>query len=359
MAEESRAQPAEEAGPALPIDQLTQELRNLAEALGERILSSATDKIGGLTERLTDYVGSGGTDLLGAITGSSKHPMAAGLKGVAKMAGGGLLKKITRGGKSGKSKKLKLTNIVEALDVGAPRRLVYNQWTQFEDFPSFMKKVEGLDQETDEKTRWKAQIFLSHRTWEATIIEQVPDRHIIWRSKGAKGYVDGAVTFHEVTPDMTRILLVLEYHPQGLFERTGNIWRAQGRRVRLEFKHFQRHVMTQTLLHPHDVEGWRGEIRDSQVVKDHETALKEEQEQQEQEQEPQDEEEPREEGIEEQEEELEEGEQDEEEPEEEEEEEPEEEPRARRPVRRRRDTETGGDRPPPRPARRRAGTRGA
>ncbi|RZL80206.1 MAG: SRPBCC family protein, partial [Rhodococcus sp. (in: high G+C Gram-positive bacteria)] len=145
-------------------------------------------------------------------------------------------------------------------------QLAYNQWTQFEDFPSFMKKVERVAQESDEKLEWKAKIFLSHRTWEASILEQVPDERIVWRSKGAKGYIDGAVTFHEVTPDLTRILLVLEYHPKGLFEKTGNLWRAQGRRARLELKHFGRHVMTQSILHPDEIEGWRGEIRDGEVV---------------------------------------------------------------------------------------------
>lgn len=395
MAEGSKNQPEGESEQFLPVDQLTQELRNLAEALGERILSSATEKIGGLTSRLTDYVqgggsgdsggsgGSGALSLIGSVLGS-KHPVAAGLKGAAKMAAGGLMQKITGGGKGGKGKKLKLINIVEALDMGAPRRLVYNQWTQFQDFPSFMKKVEGVDQQSDEKTTWKAQVFWSHRTWESTIVEQVPDQRIIWRSKGAKGYVDGAVTFHELSPDMTRVLLVLEYHPQGLFERTGNLWRAQGRRARLEFKHFRRHVMMQSLLHPDEIEGWRGEIRDSKVVKDHETALREEQEQQEREKGPEEEpeetgreeeegaaaaepeeEEPEEErGEEEEEEEPEEPEEpEEEEPEEEEEEEePEEEPeQRRRPVRRRRreaEAETE-DRPPPRPARRRAAARGA
>ena len=59
---------------------------------------------------------------------------------------------------------------------------------------------------------------------------QVPDEHIVWRSTGPKGHVDGAVSFHELPPDLTRVLLVLEYHPAGLFERTGNLWLAQGRR---------------------------------------------------------------------------------------------------------------------------------
>ncbi len=144
-----------------------------------------------------------------------------------------------------------------------------------------MKKVENVDQNEDEKLTWKAQVFWSHRNWESTIQSQVPDDHIVWKSKGDKGYVDGAVTFHALAPNLTRILLNLEYHPQGMFERTGNIWRAQGRRARLEFKHFHRHVMNNTILHPDEIEGWRGVIEDGEVVKDHETAVSEEQEQRE------------------------------------------------------------------------------
>jgi hypothetical protein len=179
-------------------------------------------------------------------------------------------------GKGGGKQKLKVTSIIESIDVGVPIELAYNQWTQFSQFPTFMKKVESVEQADDNKLNWKAQILWSHRTWEATILEQEPEDKIVWRSKGAKGHVDGAVTFHELAPNLTRIVLVLEYHPQGLFERTGNIWRAQGRRARLELKHFQRHVMSNTLLHPDDVEGWRGEIHDGDVVKDHETAVSEE-----------------------------------------------------------------------------------
>ncbi|WP_347256995.1 SRPBCC family protein [Actinomadura sp. RB99] len=199
---------------------------------------------------------------------------AKGLFGRLKDTVGGALKK--GGGKGGGGKKVKVTNIIEHTDIGAPRRLVYDQFTQFQEFPSFMKKVISVDQADDEKLNWQAKIFWSKRTWEATIVEQVPDEHVVWRSKGAKGHVDGTVSFHELAPNLTRVLVVLEYHPQGLFERTGNIWRAQGRRVRLELKHFRRHVMTQSLTHADEIEGWRGEIRDSEVVKTHEDALKEE-----------------------------------------------------------------------------------
>jgi hypothetical protein len=181
------------------------------------------------------------------------------------------------GGSGGEGKKIKVTVISEDQDIGLPLRTTYNLWTQFADFPSFMKKVKTVEQASDEKTNWKAQVFWSHRTWEATIAEQVPDSHIVWRSKGPKGHVDGAVSFTELGPNLTRVMMVLEYHPQGLFERTGNLWRAQGRRARLEFQHFRRHAMANVMLHQEEVEGWRGEIRDSEVVKTHEEALEEEQ----------------------------------------------------------------------------------
>ncbi len=37
-------------------------------------------------------------------------------------------------------------------------------------------------------------------------------------------------------------LLVIEYNPSGLFEKTGNIWRAQGHRARLDLKNYVRFI---------------------------------------------------------------------------------------------------------------------
>ncbi len=265
-------------------DQLGADLKDLAAAIGERAVAVVTEQVTGATGRLSEYAKQGGgPGLIAAATGAHKlaegsSPMKAMVQ--AGMAGGKEKIMSALGGrKGGKGDgKLKVTNIVETIEVGVPVRVAYNQWTRFGDFPSFMKKVEQAENDSDEKMTWKAQVFWSHRSWESTIVRQVPDKLIHWRSKGEKGSVDGTVSFHELAPDLTRILVVLEYHPQGFFEHTGNLWRAQGRRVRLELKHFVRHVMTQTVLDPDAVQGWRGEIEDSQVVKDHETALREEQE---------------------------------------------------------------------------------
>jgi len=221
----------------------------LAGAAGRFAVSALSDKITKTTERLTEYAANGGgPGLLSAVTGKAKEALGGDQNG------------------ESKGQHLKVTNIVEQIDIGAPVSVCYDQWTRFTDFPTFMKKVETVEQESDEKLNWRGQILWSHRMWQSTIIEQVPDRRIVWRSEADKGHVDGAVTFHELAPDLTRMMVILEYYPQGFFEKTGNLWRAQGRRVRLELKHFARHVMTQTVLHPEETKGWRGEIHDGQVA---------------------------------------------------------------------------------------------
>ena len=257
-----------------PTDELGEEFRHLVSALAGKVLSGASDRVGGLTEKLSELGENGGSagkkaaGKAGEKASEGKSPLTAGLAAGAE----GIKSKVSSlfggddDGKGKGGKKLKVTNIIEQIDVGAPVSVVYDQWTQFQDFSKFMKKVEDVDQKDEQKLTFKAQVLWSHRTWEATIVDQVPDERIVWRSKGEKGHVDGAVTFHELAPDLTRVLVVLEYHPQGLFERTGNLWRAQGRRVRLELKHFRRHVMTQSMLHPDDIDGWRGEIHDKKVV---------------------------------------------------------------------------------------------
>lgn len=264
----------------LGLNRLGEQLQDLASAMADRGVSVVTDRLDGLSNKMS---GSGAGVAAKTVKNMAKGDSAptaglkagienikdTGLKGVSSIkdkvsdAVGG-----DKGGKKGKDKKFKFINIVEALDLPVPREVAYQAWTQFEQFPSFMKKVENVEQKEDETVEWKAQIFWSHRSWTAEIVDQVPNERIVWRSKGQKGHVDGAVTFHELAPDLTRMLINLEYYPQGLFERTGNLWRAQGRRARLELKFFRRYISSDVLLRQDEVEGWPGEIHDGKVIEE-------------------------------------------------------------------------------------------
>jgi uncharacterized membrane protein len=239
----------------LPIDRLRTEVTELGKAMVKNGFTSAIDKV-------SDGSGPAGKAVESIKKGES--PVKAATK-----AGTSALKdKVKEAvGGGGGGKKMKVVNILETIDVPVPRRVAYDKWTQFQDIPDFTRKVEKVDQKEDEKLEWKAQVFLSHRTWQATIKEQVPDERIVWESSGEKGHVDGAVTFHELAPDLTRVLMTLEYHPQGFFEKTANLWRAQGRRARADMRQFRREMTMQTMLEQEEQEGWRGEIRESEVVK--------------------------------------------------------------------------------------------
>jgi uncharacterized membrane protein len=104
--------------------------------------------------------------------------------------------------------------------VERPIRVVYDQWTQFEDFPEFMKGVERVEQLTDTRVRWHADIGFVEREWEAEITEQTPDRVIAWKADGDVCN-DGRVTFQELAPGRTEVTVHMEYAPQGFVETAG------------------------------------------------------------------------------------------------------------------------------------------
>ena len=76
-------------------------------------------------------------------------------------------------------------------------RTAYDQWTQFEEFPTFMEGVESVTQIDDTHMRWVAEIGGARREWDAEITEQHPDHLVAWRSTDGKTNA-GVVTFHRL-----------------------------------------------------------------------------------------------------------------------------------------------------------------
>ncbi|MFH8413864.1 SRPBCC family protein [Streptomyces collinus] len=264
-------------------DRLKAELQEYLAAQATRMLTGVGRKLGETTGKLNDIAegNSPGFAKL-ALEGGRKIAEGKGpLRSALELGGSRLKDKVTGafkglGGKGkGKGKGRsgnKPTVIIEHIDVGVPLRTAYDQWTQYQDFSTFAKGVKAASKADDTTSDWQLKVFWSNRSWKATTTEQVPDDRIAWTSEGAKGTTKGVVSFHELTEGLTRVLLVIEYYPSGLFEKTGNIWRSQGRRARLDLKNFVRFIT----IKGEAEDGWRGEIRDGEVVRSHEDAVAEE-----------------------------------------------------------------------------------
>ncbi|MER6330998.1 SRPBCC family protein [Streptomyces sp. NPDC001034] len=277
-------------------DRLKAEAQEYLSAQAQRLLTGLGRKLGETTGKLND-IAEGNSPGFGRLAldggrklAEGKGPLRTALELGASRAKDNVkdaLKNLGGGKKGGKGRGgNKPTVIMESVDVGVPLRTAYDQWTQYQDFSTFAQGVKSAARVGDTESDWQAKIFLSSRSWKAKTTEQVPDQRIQWTSQGAKGSTKGVVTFHALGDNLTRILLVIEYYPSGFFEKTGNIWRAQGRRVRLDLKHFARFIT----LKAEAEDGWRGEIRDSEVVRSHEDAVAEEESAKSEDEEPEDEE---------------------------------------------------------------------
>jgi len=142
-----------------------------------------------------------------------------------------------------------------AIEVGVPVSVAYNQWTQFEEFPRFMEGVEKVEQVSDSMLRWEAEIAGVTETWDAKITEQTPDHRIAWRSiSGAKNA--GVVTFHRISDDTTRVMLQIEYDPQGFIENVGAALGIVQGRIRGDLERFKKFIEERQT----ETGAWRGTI---------------------------------------------------------------------------------------------------
>jgi uncharacterized membrane protein len=136
-----------------------------------------------------------------------------------------------------------------------PVHTAYNQWTQFEDFPKFMEGVEEVRQLDDTKLHWRAKVAGKEREWNAKITEQKPDDRIAWMSTdGAPN--GGVVTFHTLEGDATRVMLQLEFEPEGLLEKAGDALGLVKGRAKGDLERFKEYVEK----HGTESGAWRGEV---------------------------------------------------------------------------------------------------
>jgi uncharacterized membrane protein len=148
-----------------------------------------------------------------------------------------------------------MARIEKSIEVNVPLEAAYNQWTQFEEFPRFMDGVREVRQLGDKRLHWRAEIGGKEKEWDTEITEQVPDDRIAWRAtRGAPNA--GVVTFHRLSPSSTRVMLQIEYEPEGAVETVGDWVGAVSGKVSGDLERFKEFIEGRG----HETGAWRGKI---------------------------------------------------------------------------------------------------
>ena len=153
-----------------------------------------------------------------------------------------------------------MSTIEQSIEVNVPVRTAYNQWTQFEDFPKFMEGVEYVRQLDDTRLEWAAEIAGQRREWEAKITEQTPDQRIAWTSVGGSFHA-GVVTFHRLSDDTTKVMLQMEFQPEGFIEKAGDALGIVKARAKGDLERFKAFIESRGK----ETGAWRGEVEQNDV----------------------------------------------------------------------------------------------
>ena len=181
-------------------------------------LSDVVKSPGDLASNVGSSLGSGIGDKLGKKLDDAGGPSGV-LKDAAKDVlpfGGGGGDGKGKGGLPGVGKGRRMP-VQQNVDIGLPVETVYNQWTQFEEWPNFMHRVTRVTQEDDCTVSFETKIWSRKREFTANIETQRPDERIKWSVSQGLTHT-GVVTFHELGPNLTRVLLGFDVQPGGMIE---------------------------------------------------------------------------------------------------------------------------------------------
>jgi uncharacterized membrane protein len=154
-----------------------------------------------------------------------------------------------------------MATVHESIEIEAPVRVAYDQWTQFETFPTFMEGVKEVSQVDNTHLHWVAEVGGKREEWDAEITEQVPDQRIAWRSVSGKGKA-GTVTFESLDNARTRVTVGIDHDTEGVIETVGSALGVDDRRVKADLERFREMIEARGA----ESGGWRGEVHQGTVT---------------------------------------------------------------------------------------------
>jgi uncharacterized membrane protein len=148
-----------------------------------------------------------------------------------------------------------MSTVEQSIEVAVPVTTAYNQWTQFESFPQFMEGVEKVQQTSDTMTHWVTRIGGVEREFDAKITEQHPDERVAWASVDSPTQA-GVVTFHRISPDTTKVMVQMDFEPNGAVETAGDKLGLVTHRVKSDLERFKTFIEAQGS----ETGAWRGDV---------------------------------------------------------------------------------------------------
>ena len=148
----------------------------------------------------------------------------------------------------------------KSIEIDLPVSTVYNQWTQFEEFPRFMSNVKEVRQLDDKRLHWRASIAGKEKEWDAEIFKQEQDTRSAWRSTSG-AHNAGEVRFDKGSDGKTRVTLELSYDPEGVVENVGDALGVVSAQVKGDLERFKTFIEERG----RETGAWRGEIQGGQV----------------------------------------------------------------------------------------------
>lgn len=147
------------------------------------------------------------------------------------------------------------SSVVESIQCNVPASTAYNQWTQFEEFPRFMDNVHEVRQLDDRHLHWRADVAGKEKEWDSEITEQIPDQRIAWRSMSGPRNA-GVVTFHKISDNSCRVTLQMDYEPETVAEKAGDMIGAVRMQLASDLRRFKEMIEARG----HETGAWRGTI---------------------------------------------------------------------------------------------------
>ncbi len=119
-----------------------------------------------------------------------------------------------------------------------------------------MDGVERIEQRTDTMTHWVTKIGGSHQGVRGGDHRADPDEHVAWSTVGGEVKQAGVVTFHRLDETKTKVMLQLDYDPDGFAENDGDKLSLVKRQITGDLKRFK----TYTEDRVHETGSWGGEV---------------------------------------------------------------------------------------------------